>query len=109
MAEYKDYCLTDLVSGQEIVKENRIAERFPELMAYVQKIRLYTDGNIRVLVRDIRGNRVMVYSGRLKNLTDASWLVGDSEMCLRDGFLYLAAGDGLCMGRYEQRKTGSGR
>ena len=51
----------------------------------------------------------MVYSGRLKNLTDASWLVGDSEMCLRDGFLYLAAGDGLCMGRYEQRKTGSGR
>ena len=102
---YRDYRLQDMVFGPEIVREERIADCFPELTAYIQKIRIFTDGNVRVQVRDLRGKRTRVYAGRMKSLTDASWQIGDSEMYFSDGCLYLVAGNQLCMGRYVEREA----
>ena len=102
---YRDYRLQDMVSGPDVVREERIADCFPELTAYIQKIRIFTDGNVRVQVRDLRGKRTRVYTGRMKSLTDASWQIGDSEMYFSDGCLYLAAGNQLCMGRDVEREA----
>jgi len=102
---YRDFRFRDMVSGGVIIKDDAFEEDFPSLAAYVRKIRVYRDGTVRAQVRSLRGNHSRVFAGRLRRLTDSSWVMGDGEMFIRDGILYLAAVNQLCAGRYIPREA----
>ena len=102
---YRDFRFRDMVSGDEIIKDGTFEKGFPSLAAYVRWIRVYRDGTVRVQVSSLRGKHVRVFAGCLRRLTDSSWLMGDGEMFMRDGVLYLAAVNQFCAGRYIPREV----
>ena len=102
---YRDFRFCDMVSGGVIIRDGAFEEGLPSLAAYVRRIRVYRDGTVRAQVRSLRGKRNRVFAGRLRRLTESSWMMGDGEMFIRDGVLYLAAVNQLCAGRYIPREA----